>query len=125
MKVRHMGNAVVISSGISYSELALLQKVNPEALILRDKDGEPIFRVAVDTGTDGGNINPYGIEFRKTGDDDATVTEFTPNVEDFKESILDKLGAALGNLLKIEEAAPAAIAEAKEARDKIAANIEG
>lgn len=125
MKVRHMGNAVVISSGISYSELAMLQKVNPEALTLRDKDGEPIFRVAVDAGTDGGNISPYGIEFRKTGDDEATVTEFTPNVEDFKESILDKLGAALGNLLKIEEAAPAAIAEAKEARDKIAANIEG
>ena len=124
MKIYHVGNATVIKSAISYSELALLQKVNPEAMTLRDKDGDPIFRVAVGKGSDGGSINSVGIEFRPTGNDEATVTEFAPTAENFKEEILDKFGAALGNLLKIEESAPAAIEAAKEARDKIAENIE-
>lgn len=114
-KVVIAGDAVVVTSAMKLEDLRTVAKYRPKSLILMGgNDGkEPVFRVAVGTGS--GEISQYGVEFgQETRDDEklATLTMVATGVgSDIKEFVADKIGGALINLNRLEETLPAVIDE--------------
>lgn len=121
-KIIVAGDAVVITSGLTLENLETVKKYNPNALTLMGgEDGkEPVFCIGVNRGKQG-NINQYGVEFgAETRDEQklATLTLLVPGeIDDVKNYVADKYGAALMMLNKLEAFLPT-ILEAIEADKK-------
>lgn len=113
-KVTIAGRALVITSDLKLTDLETVRKYQPKALILMGgEDGkEPVFAVAAVRGS-AGKIGNIGVEFGEETHDDAklaTMTLMVPSdVEDMKEYVADKYGAALMNLAKLETVLPAVV----------------
>ena len=113
-KVTIAGRALVITSSLKLTDLETVRKYQPKALILMGgEDGkEPVFAVAAVRGS-AGKIGNIGVEFGEETRDEAklaTMTLMVPgDVEDMKEYVADKYGAALMNLAKLETVLPAVV----------------
>ena len=105
-----VGNAAVITSTLTLEQIKKVEKsARKDALVLKGgEDGKtPVFRVA--TGYGDGNINAVGAEFANASREGgyAQITLLIPSdVENAKEYVADKYGAALTNLAKVEEKLP-------------------
>lgn len=109
MKITVNGNALVLTSETKMEDIELLKKVNPDALKLKDKDGNEIF--AIGAGTNGG-ISKNGVVFDgATRDDDAfaTVTVTVPaNVGNVADWVAEKVMPVWASLEKVAEQVKAA-----------------
>ena len=112
MKISVNGNALVLTSDIKAEGIALIKKVNPNALTLKDKDGNDVFSVGY--GANGG-VNKNGVTFNgKTRDEDefATLTLSVPaDTKDAEKFVADTILPVWENLTKVG----AQIVEATEA----------
>lgn len=121
------GDAIIFTSELKLEDIAKLEKHDPKALTLENKDKEVYFKVG--TGMCG-SINKYGATFSgeaRDGSGKATITVMIGDgfsEDELKEVIADHYGAGLANLAKIEASAPKAIEEVDKAREKIISAIE-
>lgn len=103
MNITVQGNTLVLTSNIEYKGIELLKKVNPDALKLKDEDGNDIFSVGV--GTNGG-INKNGVVFDgKTRDENEFATVSVTGVPAEKEKaekfVSETVLPVWGNLEKV------------------------
>ena len=122
-KVTIVGDALVITSTIKLEDYKKVKANRPEALKLKDDDGNTFFAVGVSEGI--GAINEWSIEFSGETHDEHKYATLTCNidgggtVEEIKNDVAEDIGVALINLAKIEEMIPGVLAEIKAERDKV------
>ena len=124
-KIVILGAAAVLVSGVKLEDWKLVEKHMPEALLIADQDGEPVFRVAACSG--GGSVNQYGICWGNHTDEEgrATVTALLDEgVEDKKAAVTDIMGSALLKLMDMEREIPSLLEEIQEKQQEIAKHID-
>lgn len=129
-KITVAGNAVIITSALTFKELETVKKYRPKALVLMggEDDKEEIFAVGVGAARGQGSINKVGATFgAPNGGDDtlATITLVYDDLgDDAKEFVAEQVGASVMNLAKLEETLPAVLEEIKADREKVLDTIE-
>lgn len=119
MKLSIMSNVYTLSSTLTVEDILLLKKYNPDALKLKDSDGNMKF--AIDYCEGKPSVTPFGITFGSellsTGN--ATVVGEIPNglnnADLAKGFVVDKLGCVVDYIQTLESSIPE---EAKAIRDK-------
>lgn len=102
MQVKTMANTVALISDYSLKELTSVKKLRPEALTLKDKNGDVTFMVTVG---DKASISEYGICFadETMGENPkACLTKTASGVKDVEEFVIDNFGLAIVKLKAIE-----------------------
>jgi hypothetical protein len=126
--VKIAGNAVVITSEVSYSDLETVAKYRPDGLVLKGGENgkEEIFRVELGDATKV-SFSKFGAKFCPTvmGDKTyATITLIVPKFEGKPEEyVADVFGAGLINLKKVEERIPEILAEVSAEKANILSSI--
>lgn len=114
-KITIHGDALVLTSGLKLETLRKIKKYRPDAMILRDKEKNPIF--SIDVGSKAASANKNGIVFVSASHDEngyATYTEMIPTgmssteAENYAE---DKFGAIILKMNVLEEALGASLTE--------------
>lgn len=104
-KARIDGCACIITSAFTPEEIRDFRRYMPEALVLKNAEGEPLFAVDIDE-TSPGSINQYGVVFSKhtnrEGNATATIL-LDPECEDCERLVRDKIGSAILSLVELEE----------------------
>ena len=110
----------VLTSTIKKENLELVKKYRPDALKIKDSDGNDIFGMSYVAGksciskngvTFGGvNTDGYAIV---TGDIPEKLPEGTPNAGEY---VADVVGAALAHVNELESSLPAVVTAIKEQR---------
>jgi hypothetical protein len=122
-KIAIAGDRVVVTSSVTLENLKLVEKHRPDALRLKDDDGNTTFALGVGSNS----INSNGVSYAKvTYDEDgfATATTVIPEgVEDPKDYIVDTFGPTLEKLNQIEGTLPDIIDEINLARDTVRESI--
>ena len=97
-KIIIAGNVFVVTSSHSLESIKLLEKYRPDALILKDDKGEPVFKVG--TGTNA-SINKNGVCFNAATHDDQKLACMTfpipPDTEDAKNYTTEFVGQAISD----------------------------
>lgn len=112
MKLTVMPGSYSLSSDIKVEDIVLLEKHNPDALAIKDDDGNTKFAIGYVQGRP--NIKSFGITFGATSftDGKATITESLPgsfdDVAKAKEYVVEKVGAVVQYLQKLEQTVPVA-----------------
>lgn len=124
-KINVVGNAIVLSSSIKLDDIKKAEKYRPEALVLKDDDGNEIFKVSAGRHP---AANEYGITFSGSTHGDEGLATCTWVVDggiegDAKEKVADIYGAALIKLGKFEEFFPAALESIDAEREAVLAQI--
>ena len=129
-KITIAGEAVVVTSGVTLENWKKVEKYRPKALTLYGgEDGkEPIFGVGVSRSDCSGSVTTYGVEFAPTthnAESFATVTMlFAGDAgSDIKEEVADRIGPAVLQLNKVEEAIPAVLTEIEAEKATIMESI--
>ena len=102
-RIHILGAAAVLVSGVKLEDWKLVEKHTPEALKVKDENGEPVFRVTAEKGS--GSVNRYGIVWGSytTEEGYATVTILLDeDIEDKKAAVMDVAGSALMELIRME-----------------------
>lgn len=123
------GDSAVITSTQTLENMKVLEKHNPKALCLFEKDEndkkEEVFRIS--TGPQG-SLNQYGAVFAgesRDGEGFATITLSVPSdVEDVKEWAYERYGTGLMRLNKLEAALGEAVTKVNEAKATVLEAIE-
>lgn len=100
-----IGSSCVVKSTLTPEEIKRVKKFHPEALVLSDEDGEPVFAIDIDEEMPG-SINNNGACFGNatSGDGKATITVvLDPTAENTEDLVYNRIGRALMNLKKMEE----------------------
>lgn len=114
-KATVIGDALVITSGLTLEQIKTVEKYGPEKLVLKGgEDGkEELFAICSTEGS--GEINEYGATFGRTardGSNAACITMLIGKVEDdVQQHVADMIGAAVIKLNKLEEQILAALPE--------------
>lgn len=122
LKIFNDGNAFSLTSSLSKKDYDLVQKHQPEALTLKDKDDNEIFRLSYEKGNP--YVGPKAVSFSGTNKEGFLVLtgKYPEGSKEPKEDIADIVGAALKSLTKLEADLPAVVTTIKGER---AALIEG
>jgi len=97
------GSMCVIISSLSADEIKHTKDTNPELLQLLDKAGEPCFALDIEDGY--GSIKEYGAVYgsQVTREGKVTITLLlNPAEQDLRGLVQTRLGAALGQLARLE-----------------------
>ena len=100
-----VGSSCVVKSTLTPAEIKRIKKFHPEALVMDDEDGDPVFAMDIDEEMPG-SINNNGACFGNatSSDGKATITVvLDPTAEDTEELVYDRLGRALMYLKEMEE----------------------
>lgn len=131
MKMTLLASTIVITSAITAEEIALLQKYDPEGLVIKDEETKETLFVVATAKTTKGSLGIYGVEFNgKTRDEDgfATFSEVIENlpddIEKAKDVIVLKYGKGMNNLVKYEAIIKDRAAQVSTSVAKIASEIE-
>lgn len=127
-KVKVLGEAIVITAGVTLEDIKTVKKYRPEALrVMGGKDDKELM-FSIDTAVSFGEINKYGATFAHESHDaekKATITMPLGEVKgDITEYVADMLGSAIEYLNAIEERFPAVLDEIAEKKAEIMSNIE-
>lgn len=125
MQIKIAGNAVVVTSSADMNQLKKLEKYNPKALRLFDKDDNQTFAVLTNTKS---GISAAGVCFSEKsaeGKAQATLTfpEGTP-ADKRKSFVEDTFGIPLYNLAIIEQNIAHALTEVEEKFALVADSIQ-
>lgn len=130
-KLKLIGDVVVLQSEKKYSDYELVAKYKPEALIVRNEDGDAEFAVSVRENA--GEISPYSVVFdSKTRDPEGyalisiPVTGIPRDLEasKTKELICDRFYSTVSNVEKIEAKISSVIEEIARERNALINSIE-
>lgn len=103
MKTKVVGQAVIIMTILTTAAIELLQRFQPEALVKKNENKEPVF--AIGFGKLGG-VGAAGITFNDTAEDGAArITLMIPDkvsAGSRKQWVLDNYGLALNELAQFE-----------------------
>lgn len=118
------GRCYVVTSKLSLADFELVKKHRPKALKILDEETlEELF--AVDVGSD--SISKYGISFNSVSNDEgklATATMMIPHdVDDVQEYVVDKAGATIANLNRIEDGLQTVLDEIRSENKKVIDSI--
>ena len=100
-----VGSSCVVKSTLTPADIKRVKKFHPEALMMDDEDGVPVFAIDIDEDTPG-EINNNGACFGNatSSDGKATITiVIDPTAEDPAELVYEKLGRALMYLKEMEK----------------------
>lgn len=100
-----VGSSCVIKSTLTPADIKRIKKFHPEALVMEDEDGDPVFAIDIDE-TGPGSINENGACFGNavSTDGKATITVvIEPTVENPIDLVYERLGRALLCLKDMEE----------------------
>lgn len=128
MNIKLSGASIHLKSSIKKEELALLNKMNPEALALY-KDVEktlPVFSVSFNPK--GASISDYGIVFDSVAADGclevAVLMDPSIPASVRRDAVTDKLMVACDRLMELELKVSLAAESANIAREEFAAMVE-
>lgn len=127
-KINVIGNAIVVTSGISLDNIKLIEKYRPQNLTLFEGEGnekQAVFKVS--TGSSG-SISKFGVVFDSaTRDTDklaiVTIVDGNIPVEKIDQYLIDKIGTSIIKLNQLEAGLPAIIEEIKAEQEAILSNI--
>lgn len=108
-----VGSSCVVKSTLTPEDIKRIKKFHPEALVMEDEDGDPVFAIDIDE-TMPGSINNNGACFggATSTDGKATITiVLDPEAEDTTELVYERLGRALMHLKDMEEQITEALPE--------------
>ena len=116
LKAMVIGSACVIFSAFSPNVLQDFQNFLPEAMIMRNTSGEPVFTVSLDVSSPGSLDKSSAVFSRRTANKGkATITiMIDPEVDDPREAIITIFGSAILHLLELEESMKKRIFELEE-----------
>ena len=125
MKFTVAPKTIVAMSDITMKELFELKKFNPDALKLKDENGNEIF---VFTTVTNGSVGKFGIGFDGESLDEkgyatATVSLNAIGAEDTCKAANDLVAPVMRNIVALEEQIHDALLELEECREKAAAAI--
>lgn len=106
MKIKLIGNSITIITDIKLNDIELLEKRNPEALVLKDEDGNNIFRIAKGDNTKGECIGKYGATFSsKNAEGYAVFSGVFANSEECvtEEEVIECFGSAIDKIALIKQ----------------------
>lgn len=122
-----VGDALVVTSAITFEDLKTVQKYKPTALTIREKDEEDGWKDVYTIGVgDNGGINQYGATFSGASRDAkklATLTvKFSAPADpaQAKAQIADKYGFAISCINRIEAGIQGALEEIKASQKAVA-----
>jgi len=118
-QIKVAGGAAALVSTLKLEDIRLLEKHNPKALALYDGDKET-FRVSAG---DAGSVSKFGVCFASATRDAAGLAEITlpipAGVTDVKEFAVEKIGAAVLQLNRVEAQATEALTGVKAELDRV------
>ena len=123
MKAQYVGKALVITSSLKVEDIKRAERICPDALILRDEEKDPIFKVS--TYEKGVGIGAYGIIFdskNAAGEAQMTILQETPMT---KEKLADSYGLCFIRLTEVEAQFAVTYGEASRALTAAVADVEG
>ncbi len=124
MQIKIVGNAIVATSKIKLADFTLLEKHNPSALKLKDKEGNTVFDVCKSSK---GYVKDYGVCFNGATRDEnqfLTLTLDITGIADAKEYAADTFGKINGQIAKIEKQVTAQAASTASERKAFVDAIE-
>lgn len=130
-KLKLIGDVVVIQSEKKFSDYELVGKYKPEALILRNENGDAEFAVSVRENA--GEITPYSVTFDSmTRDEEGYALISIPvsgiprdlDADKTKEFICDKFYNTIANIGKIETKMSSVIDDITNGRNAMMNSIE-
>jgi len=127
MRITVLGDALVVTSSLTVEEIEMLKKYDPDALKLFDADGNQTFGVGYSSGN--GNLTKKGVTFGATSNGGFATLSVTlegtegMTADALKETVADILGEIPVKLAAVEQAAPAKLAEVREARTTLINSI--
>lgn len=131
MKMTLVANTVVITSTLKVEEIELLQKYEPDGLVIKDEETKETLFVVTTAKTAKGSLGIYGVEFNgKTRDEDgfATFSEVLENlpddIEKAKDAIVLKYGKGIKKLNDYEAIIKDRAAQVKSSIAQVADGIE-
>lgn len=109
MKIAVIADAYALTSELTVKDIMLCKKYNPDALVIRDEDGNDKFALSYNEGKP--SVTKFGVTFGgKDKDGKATITEIIPQgTENAKEFIADRFGAIVPYLKELEKSIPTAV----------------
>ena len=129
MKIKIMANTYALTSDITVGQIENLKQRNPDALKLKDKDGNDVFAIGYAEGKD--SISEFGVTFGAKSRDGSgkavlvgTIPAGVNTNEDAKAYVEEKLHKATVHLKKLEETVPAAAGKVDEAKNALMNDIE-
>ncbi len=130
MRVAIIGGALALTSSLKVEDIGILTKYAPDALRVKDEEGNDVFAVTYNEGNP--SINNKGIVFSGTsltGEGNATLTvnidtEGETGVEAIKDAVADIIAVPAKYLAEIEAAAPAVLADVAEKRAQLKNSIQ-
>ncbi|MCD8376442.1 MAG: hypothetical protein LUD69_05815 [Oscillospiraceae bacterium] len=128
-KIVIAGDAVVVTSSMKLEDIKNIQKYRPDALLLKDEDGEPVFKLGVSRDGSCGSLGKYGAEFANAARDGSGLAIMTlsaagaPEDQDITEFVADTIGANVAQLNKLEATLPDVLSEIAAEREEIKASI--
>lgn len=121
-----VGDMIVITADIKDSDFDAVKKHAPDALTLRNEEGNVYF--AVDRGN--ANVSKYGICFSSRNQDgnifmttSNVVVGFHEDVNEERKIIEEEFAVTLANLIKVEEQVNAALGEIQRTINQVADSI--
>ena len=114
MQIKIVGNAMVITSGISMEDLQKIYSYTPESLQMVDEEGNTTFAIAVGTNASFSNA---GVVFNSSNNQGkAIATIMLPNVEEEDKTnyVLNKYGKGLLRLQDLEAQLNEAVEQMKK-----------
>lgn len=123
-KINVTGRTATIVSAYALEDLIKLEKYRPEALVLKDEDGNVTFKVGTSCC---GSISDYGVGFADEtfGNGKACLT--VPGGDAYttaEEFVLKEIGIAINKLNKVESQIAGALDEVEAEIDAIKGAIE-
>lgn len=100
-----VGSSCVVKSALTPAEIKRIKQFHPEALVMDDENGEPMFAIDIDEEMPG-SINNNGACFGNATSNDgkATITVvLDPTAESTEDLVYERIGRALMHLRKMEE----------------------
>lgn len=125
MKITVTGDAFVVKSSLKAADIELVKKYAPDALAIKDKDGNDLFTMNYKEGA--GSIASFGVTFGgKTRDEEALATytgTIPTSVKDAKEYVAEKVGAAAPYIEQLEKSVKEKADEVSSTRKKLVESI--
>ena len=114
-----VGCACVVQSRLTPEQIERFNIYNPEALKIRNENGETIF--TLDIGEGGGHIEKDSAAYSKatTADGKATITILTdPDCDDRKQLVMESIGSGILLLDQLEEKLVALLPDLEKEAEK-------
>ena len=100
MKVKVIGNQAVFEAGFPFDVLKEVERFKPDALTIKDDDGNVTFRVSANGS---GKVSVYGVEFANGANGTAYAAVEIPTDGDVADYLFDRFGGVISAVNGIEE----------------------